>query len=159
MILWSGAKYEIRPHSYSWSGLELGCNGGIIKKISMLFACENTPCISLVFRLVPNLYREYDYNVNKGNGFKACPTSLPQQFWGLSISCLVLTRFNCNSCHSSYRTVYTQFLSTRDKPPAAITGRTFKILTNRDGANSMTSLSARSRGTKYPVNHWAAIVT
>lgn len=72
---------------------------------------------------------------------------------------LVLTRFHCNSWLSSCHTVYTQFLFTRVKRQVAITGLTFKILTNSGGVNSMTSPSAKSRGTRYPVSHWVAIVT
>ena len=59
----------------------------------------------------------------------------------------------------SYRTVFTQSLSTKVKLQAAITGHTFKIPVNRDGVSSTTSQSVKSRGKRYLVSLWVAIVT
>lgn len=59
----------------------------------------------------------------------------------------------------SYRTVFTQSLSTKVRLQAAITGHTFKIPVNRDGVSSTTSQSAKSRGKRYLVSLWVAIVT
>ena len=60
---------------------------------------------------------------------------------------------------SSYRIAFTQSLCTKVKRPVAITGPTFKTPNSSDGANSTTSLLARSRGTKFPVSRWEVIVT
>ena len=59
----------------------------------------------------------------------------------------------------SYRTVFTQSLSTKVKLQAVITGHTFKIPVNRDGVSSTTSQSVKSRGKRYLVSLWVAIVT
>lgn len=60
---------------------------------------------------------------------------------------------------SSYRIAFTPFLCMKVKRPVAITGPTFKTPNSSDGANSTTSLLARSRGTKFPVSRWEVIVT